>query len=860
MADKQLDKKIDLESLTKNFRVEESDPFEAYLKDVWADLYSRVTQNKNDPKEKSVKLNGLSKVVFNSYYNLPGIIGDRLFKVFDKNSNNSIELFEFIDGMKTLFFEDYEKNSKFIFDFYDFDHDNKITQEDIRVVLSYITLTFSDSKNSEKKIADQNNISYKNRLSSQEELVDILNTCFTDNKIKDSKIDFKDFKYIIENINSDIYLMIFLFLLENKPFSIKNLESYDHTIKTHSRKSSQTKITNSKLLASPTKNANFSPYRRFQRATSLNMVDKKTKDISNKNIKEVKISPNKNYCSMTPEIHIPRKRNTQNIKSKSIIQLQPLEGEEEEKTNFSRFKNNKKNEEEKENIDLKRIEELTNMRKRDNLDIRDSDSPLKPAFKQTKRIRGKKIKIDKNLNDNNIEFIDNDDEEEKEEEEEEKKEDNDDDEEDEDDKKDKDSSSDSSFDNAEIFEREQEGYQGKLYKLVKNKFKELWFKLVYKDLYYYKNKNDQVHRGMHNLSGLFFKAEGLIEIKGRKMYSFSISFPSKNRLYYCDNETDYNNWVAALKKATGYTNLLDIYDIKQKLGKGKFGLVKLGINKETKEKVAVKIMNKNNMDSSDLELVRTEIEILKICQHPYIIKLYDVFENIDYIYIIMEYCSGGDLFSFIKKTNYMLKEEKAVEIIYKLCKAVYYVHSYGIAHRDIKPDNVLLTNESEEADIRLLDFGLSKIVGPNQKCIEPYGTLTYCAPEIILDKPYLKTVDSWSIGVMTYLLLSGSLPFTGKNEHEIAKSVVYSKVDFEKKPIWKEITDEAKDFICKLLEKNLKKRIEMKAALEHPWFKKFKLQNEISNDNKIKLNKKFKKANSIENDFGIYTSALKKMK
>jgi serine/threonine protein kinase len=362
---------------------------------------------------------------------------------------------------------------------------------------------------------------------------------------------------------------------------------------------------------------------------------------------------------------------------------------------------------------------------------------------------------------------------------------------------------------------------------------------------------------MHNLSGLFFKGEGLQEIGGRKMYCFSISFPSKNRVYYCDNENDYNNWVKVLKKATGYTNLLDIYDIKQKLGKGKFGLVKLGINKETKQKVAVKIMNKNNMDSSDLELVRTEIEILKICQHPYIIKLYDVFENIDYIYIIMEYCSGGDLFSFIQKRNYMLKEEKVVVIMYKLCKAVYYVHSYGIAHRDIKPENVLLTSESEDADIRLLDFGLSKIVGPNQKCTEPYGTLTYCAPEIILDKPYLKTVDSWSLGVMTYLMLSGSLPFSGKNEHEIAKNVVYSKVDFERKPIWKEITNEAKDFITKLLEKDLKKRIEIKTALEHPWFKKFKLQNEID-DNNVQVNKNIKKANSIQNDFGIYTSALKK--
>jgi len=547
---------------------------------------------------------------------------------------------------------------------------------------------------------------------------------------------------------------------------------------------------------------------------------------------------------------IPRKKNTQNFRGKGIIMLQPL-GEEEKI--FSGFKNSKNNmdKEKEDNIDLKRVDELTTVRRRkDNLNIRE-DSPLKPAFKQSRRIGGKTLKSNRKENGetHNIEFIDNEDEEKE-------KGIKDDDDDDEDDDNDKDSSSDSSFEDIEDTQKEDEGlnYQGKLFKYVNEKFKELWFKLVYKDLYYYKNKNEKIHRGMHNLSGLFLKTEGPQEIKGRKMWCFSIAFPSKNRIYYCDNETDYNNWVNVLKKATGYTNLLDIYDIKQKLGKGKFGLVKLGINKETKQKVAVKIMNKNNMDSSDLELVRTEIEILKICQHPYIIKLYDVFENIDYIYIIMEHCSGGDLFSFIKNRNFMLKEEKVVVIMYKLCKAVYYVHSYGIAHRDIKPENVLLTSESEDADVRLLDFGLSKIVGPNQKCTEPYGTLTYCAPEIILDKPYLKTVDSWSLGVMTYLMLSGSLPFSGKNEHEIAKNVVYSKVDFERKPIWKEISKEAKDFISKLLEKDLKKRIEMKAALEHPWFKKFNLQNEVDDN----VNKDFKKSNSIRNDFGIYTSALKK--
>ena len=114
MTENNKDEKINIDSLTKKLRVTDLDQFNAYLKDVWVDLYSRVTQNKNDPKDKAVKLNGLKKVVFNSYYNLPGIIGERLFKVFYTNSNNSIELIEFVEGMRTLFYEDYENNSRFI--------------------------------------------------------------------------------------------------------------------------------------------------------------------------------------------------------------------------------------------------------------------------------------------------------------------------------------------------------------------------------------------------------------------------------------------------------------------------------------------------------------------------------------------------------------------------------------------------------------------------------------------------------------------------------------------------------------------------------------------------------------------------
>jgi len=805
MSNDKGNEKIDLYSLTKKLLVQDLGSFETYLRDVWTDLFSRVNKKKYDSKENTgIKLKGLSKVIFNSYYNLPGIIGERLFKVFDTNSNDSIELNEFVESMKTLFYDEYEKNTRFIFDFYDFDNDGKISKEDIRVILSYITLEYSDNKGQIKSI-DKTGISFQHRLMGQEELNDILNKCFNDKHIKNQSMEYKDFRYIIENVNSDIYLMIYLFLLENRPFSNKNLEAYQNNDGSKSPTKKDSPSRKEKLLiASPTKTANFSPYKGFRRQSCSINLDKNSKDIL-KNMKVLQSkSPSKDFEKDT-EINIPKKKNTSKM-LKGVIKLQPLGDE--DKIIPSSFKNSKNDKE----LDFKRVDELVTIKKKK--EIKDSESPIKPVFRQSSKFGTNLRKNEKKKVENNIQIIDNEEEDEKKDEEE--------------DEEHKDSSNDSSFEALEdANESKGINYQGKLYKFVNDKFKELWFKLVYKDLFYYKNKTEKVHRGMHNLSGLFLQTQGLKEIKGRKMFCFSISFPSKNRVYYCDNEQEYNNWIDVLKKATGYTNLLDLYNIKQKIGKGKFGLVKLGINKETNDKVAVKVMNKNNMDSSDLELVRTEIEILKICQHPYIIKLYDIFENIDYIYIIMEYCPGGDLFSYLQKRNFILGEEKVAIIMYKLCKAVFYVHSYGIAHRDIKPENVLLTSDDENADIRLLDFGLSKIVGPGQKCTEPYGTLTYCAPEIILDKPYLKSVDSWSLGVMTYLMLSGGLPFTGKDEHEIARNVVYSKVNFEKKPIWKVISNEAKDFISKLLDKDLKKRMEMKAALEHPWFKKYNLKNTI---------------------------------
>jgi hypothetical protein len=267
-------------------------------------------------------------------------------------------------------------------------------------------------------------------------------------------------------------------------------------------------------------------------------------------------------------------------------------------------------------------------------------------------------------------------------------------------------------------------FEGYLYKLTQtHKLKKLFFKLVHKDMYYYKTSEDKVHKGMHNLSGVFLKEEPSKLIDGFTFRCFSVIYPKKVRKYYTDQVIEYNSWISALRKATEHQILSEIYELKDTIGKGKFGLVKLGIHKQTKRKVAIKIINKKCMTVQDSEMVKTEIEILKVCQHPNIIRLYDIFENVDYIYIIMEYGAGGDLFSYIEKRGFKLSESRAAQIIHKLCTAIYYLHSYGITHRDLKPENILMTDDTDEADLKILDFGLSKMIGPNEYCTEPFGTL-----------------------------------------------------------------------------------------------------------------------------------------
>ena len=267
-------------------------------------------------------------------------------------------------------------------------------------------------------------------------------------------------------------------------------------------------------------------------------------------------------------------------------------------------------------------------------------------------------------------------------------------------------------------------FSGSLYKITHTKsFKKMTYRLINKDLLYFKDNKSKFHKGLHHLCDVFLK-ENPDKLIDKKVYkSFSIIFPSKTRTYYVESNEEYVRWISVLKTVIKYSELNENYSLQNELGSGKFGLVKLGKNKKNQRLVAVKTLNKKEMSHSDFDLVKNEIEIMKVCQHPNLIKLYDIIENEEEIHIVMEYCEGGDLFGFLEKRDFILKEDQAAIIIYKIASAIFYLHSYGIAHRDLKPENILMTDMSNTADIKLMDFGLGKIIGPKEKCKECFGTI-----------------------------------------------------------------------------------------------------------------------------------------
>ena len=755
--------KINLDEIIGDFVVKNTSAFHIYLKQLWNDLSKR---------EKSTK-DGIDRISFGKYYVLPGLISERLFSVFDSKNKGYLTVDDFTNSMIKLFSGDYEQLLNFIFDFYDFDKDNKITKEDIRIVLSYVPL-YKKIKHYQGLKFEKDN--FEDRLASQKELHEKLDNLF---KLKQI-INFEEFKFIVQNINSDIFLYILVFLMERRPFSNETIKNLDNIKKNPDGNNKNINKNKNIFSKKQTMSKNFDNFIVLPNVNSKLIVSRtitsKSPSIKKRYIE--KISSNNNYNKSKNEIYM-KNNNQDNI---DLLQMNAAEsGTESIHTNGTIQK--KPSRKTLKNISLMDIDQGNDKDNINNNDIEfNEDKEILDYARPYELFENKNIEDE--LNSTQMTNI--------------------------------------SRTNNNILT---EGY---LFKIQDKKVKKIYFKLICKDLYYYKSKSNKRHKGIHNLSGVFIQSNGLVKLGNKQYYCFTIIFPTKARKYYLSDESEYYNWVNTIRKIVGYSNLNEIYEIRQVLGKGKFGLVKLGIHRGNGRKVAIKIINKKLVTAIDVQQVKTEIDILKIAKHPNIIQLYDVFENENYIYIIMEYCAGGDLFSYIEKRGFRLPETRAAEIIHKLSTAVFFLHEYGVVHRDLKPENILMTDNSSNADIRLVDFGLGKIIGPGEMCTDPFGTFSYVAPEVLKEKPYSFKVDLFAIGIISYLLVAGFLPFDHEtSEKEIARQTVYEPTPFPNS-VWKNISNEARMFVDNLLQKNPDKRMGIQEVLQHKWLQKYNSKENIS--------------------------------
>lgn len=261
--------------------------------------------------------------------------------------------------------------------------------------------------------------------------------------------------------------------------------------------------------------------------------------------------------------------------------------------------------------------------------------------------------------------------------------------------------------------------------------------------------------------------------------------------------------------------LYEYYEIGDLLGEGSFGSVRKGIQLSTNHEVAIKTVLKSYVQRIDNTNAILEVEILRNLDHPNILRIKEVIEDARNFHIITEICTGGELFSKILSLK-SFSESTVSTYMNQLFSALSFCHEKGIFHRDLKPENLLLQSTDSDSPIKVVDFGVSDLNTDSRT--HKIGQLTsifYKAPEQFSDVCTEKS-DVWSVGVLTYLMLSGYLPFKGKNEKAMEISIINCELSFES-PEWENISDDAKDLIKKLLEKDPDKRLKAKDAFLHPW-------------------------------------------
>ena len=760
--------------------------------------------------------------------------------MFNRSKSGYLNKKEFEEGMLKLFTEDYDYLSKFVFNFYDCDEDGKITPDDIRLIYSYFPLK-------QDRFSFMHKFTYEfprleDQLIAQEEIKKLIDWIF-----KKPEIGFDMFYGYITKINIDPFIFLLLNLYFYRPFTDEILNYYAEIVDLpiinslplnrhiSSYKLGKSYEYNNKEIYSQSSEINKKSSFKFKNHKGI----KKAVQLEEK-IKIFTPLPNLNTIFLTGTLLESNKFfiNIYNSSKKKyklrepsvylipfhlqIMKSQIEKNKEEAKNNLYGIIKPRDKEFETpyfiDQIEAGQTKVISNFKEIEKEAISqvtllsDTEGEI---FKEGKNGTRKKVYVKIRANymfiyDNNIKNGNN-----------------------------------IILNNNNVVYNKDQLQRHKSVKILN---------LCY--LKYEKNEEEELFNEIENNSNASVinnnsvklnnqNTSSSLEIKNKKnsknensLFCFELVFPKKSVKFFVKEQQKYNEFISSIKHIISYKEISE-FEFKEKIGIGKFGIVRRGVHKSTKRKVAIKFINKTKMTNQDRILLTNEIDILTIIRHPSLINLYEIIDYYDTCYIITEYVHGVDLYTYVEDKNYKIPEFRIVSIIQQLSCANYYLSYFGIIHRDIKPEHLLLDDKYEEPTIKLIDFGLADILFPKEKSCAQFGTIGYAAPEVLKGIPYNKTSDIWSIGILIYLLIIGCLPFDDANEvNKIRDMTINEEIPFPA-VICKKKTQESIYLLENILRKDQTKRLSLEEILKSKWMQKFCKSHIVKERLKDKLSKNF---------------------
>ena len=760
--------------------------------------------------------------------------------MFNRSKSGYLNKKEFEEGMLKLFTEDYDYLSKFVFNFYDCDEDGKITPDDIRLIYSYFPLK-------QDRFSFMHKFTYEfprleDQLIAQEEIKKLIDWIF-----KKPEIGFDIFYGYITKINIDPFIFLLLNLYFYRPFTDEILNYYAEIVDLpiinslplnrhiSSYKLGKSYEYNNKEIYSQSSEINKKSSFKFKNHKAI----KKAVQLEEK-IKIFTPLPNLNTIFLTGTLLESNKFfiNIYNSSKKKyklrepsvylipfhlqIMKSQIEKNKEEAKNNLYGIIKPRDKEFETpyfiDQIEAGQTKVISNFKEIEKEAISqvtllsDTEGEI---FKEGKNGTRKKVYVkiranymfiyDNNIKNGNNIILNN---------------------------------------NNAVYNKDQ---------LQRHKSVKI-LNLCY--LKYEKNEEEELFNEIENNSNASVinnnsvklnnqNTSSSLEIKNKKnsknensLFCFELVFPKKSVKFFVKEQQKYNEFISSIKHIISYKEISE-FEFKEKIGIGKFGIVRRGVHKSTKRKVAIKFINKTKMTNQDRILLTNEIDILTTIRHPSLISLYEIIDYYDTCYIITEYVHGVDLYTYAEDKNYKIPEFRIVSIIQQLSCANYYLSYFGIIHRDIKPEHLLLDDKYEEPTIKLIDFGLADILFPKEKSCAQFGTIGYAAPEVLKGIPYNKTSDIWSIGILIYLFIIGCLPFDDANEvNKIRDMTINEEIPFPA-VICKKKTQESIYLLENILRKDQTKRLSLEEILKSKWMQKFCKSHIVKERLKDKLSKNF---------------------